>query len=318
IMLAGLLYLGSGIGLVVWRGLIRRSDREQSREASLKLADLPWLAGAIVSGGVVGPVLLMFGLTMIPASSSSLLLNLEGVLTAMLAWSLFKENFNLRVALGMAAISAGGLLISWEGRPEAGAPVGALSVIGACLAWAIDNNLTRRVSASDPVQVAAAKGLIAGTTNLIIALASGAKFPGLGAVGGAALVGLVGYGISLTLFVWALRYVGTARTGAYFSVAPFIGSTISILVLRDPVTVNFLAAAGLMGFGVWLHLTEQHKHLHLHPVISHEHAHFHDEHHAHEHSDPVRAVVSHSHTHTHTEMIHSHPHYPDIHHHHEH
>src|SRR5215471_998877 len=318
IMLAGLLYLGSGIGLAIWRGLSRRIYPERSREASMKLADLPWLGGAIVSGGVVGPVLLMFGLRITPASSSALLLNLESAFTAVLAWFVFKENFDLRIALGMAAISAGGLLISWGGRPETGAPVGALLITGACLAWAIDNNLTRRVSASDPVQVAAGKGLIAGTANLAIAFASGAKLPGLGALGGAALVGLVGYGISLTLFVLALRYIGTARTGAYFSVAPFIGAAISILVLRDPVTVYFLIAAGLMGIGIWLHLTERHRHEHLHTQIAHEHAHIHEEHHAHEHGEPVPAGASHSHTHRHAELLHSHPHYPDTHHRHEH
>jgi drug/metabolite transporter (DMT)-like permease len=318
IMLAGLLYLGSGIGLAIVLSIRRFIDRELSREASMTRADIPWLAGSIFSGGIVAPVLLMFGLRIIPASSSSLLLNLEGVLTAMLAWFVFKENFDFHIALGFTAISAGGLLISWEGRPEAGAPVGALLVTGACLGWAIDNNLTRRVSANDPLQVAASKGLIAGAANLIIALASGAKLPGTGALSGAALIGFVGYGISLALFVLALRHVGTARTGAYFSVAPFIGAAMSILVLHDPVTVYFLAAAGLMGIGVWLHLTERHKHEHLHTEISHEHAHIHDEHHTHEHGQPVPAGVSHSHPHRHAGVLHSHPHYPDIHHRHEH
>lgn len=318
ILLAGLLYLGSGIGLAIWLGLSRLIDREQSREASMKRADLLWLAGSIVSGGIAGPVLLMFGLRMIPASSSSLLLNLEGVLTALLAWFVFKENFDLRIATGMTAISAGGLLISWGGRPETGAPVGALLVTGACLAWAIDNNLTRRISANDPVQIAANKGLIAGTANMIIALASGASLPSTPALGGAAVIGLVGYGISLALFVLALRHIGTARTGAYFSVAPFIGAAISILVLHDPVTVHFVAAAGLMGIGVWLHLTERHIHEHLHSEIEHEHAHIHDEHHMHEHGQPVPAALSHSHTHRHPGVLHSHPHYPDIHHRHQH
>jgi drug/metabolite transporter (DMT)-like permease len=317
ILLAGMLYLGSGIGLAVWR-VISRAGRDRGREASLKLADLPWLAGAIASGGVAGPVLLMFGLRTTPASSSSLLLNLEGVLTAMLAWFVFKENFDLRIALGMAAISAGGVLISWGGYPQPGAAVGTLSITGACLAWAIDNNLTRRVSAGDPVQVAAAKGLIAGAVNLTIAIASGSAMPGMGVVAAAALVGLAGYGISLTLFVLALRHIGTARTGAYFSVAPFIGAAISILVLRDQVTGYFLAAAGLMGFGVWLHLTERHRHEHLHAEIEHDHAHIHDEHHRHGHEEAVPDGASHSHAHRHSEMQHSHRHYPDIHHRHEH
>jgi drug/metabolite transporter (DMT)-like permease len=318
ILLAGLLYLGSGIGLTVWRQVGRRIVGTESAEARLKLTELPWLAGAIVSGGVIAPVLLLIGLRMTPATSASLLLNLEGVLTAMLAWFVFKENFDVRIVVGMAAITAGGLLISWGGPPELGARGGALSITGACLAWAADNNLTRRVSGQDPVQIAAAKGLIAGTVNLIIAAASGAKMPGAGTAAGAALVGLVGFGVSLTLFVLALRHIGTARTVAYFSVAPFVGAAVSILVLRDALTVYFLAAAGLMGLGIWLHLTDRHQHEHLHREIVHDHAHIHDEHHTHQHGEPAPADVSHSHTHRHTEIFHSHPHYPDTHHRHQH
>jgi drug/metabolite transporter (DMT)-like permease len=318
VLLAGLLYLGSGSGLAVWQWIRRGSERTKSREASLKVADLPWLAGAILSGGIVGPVLLMVGLSVTPASSASLLLNLEGVLTAVLAWFVFKENFDRRIALGMGAITLGSLLLSWGGRPELRVPLGALAITGACLAWAIDNNLTRRVSAGDPVQIASAKGLIAGTFNFIIAVAGGAKMPHVAAITGAGVVGLVGYGISLTLFVLALRHIGTARTGAYFSVAPFVGAVISILVLGDAVTLYFLAAAGLMGLGVWLHLTELHRHGHRHTEVAHEHAHIHDEHHQHEHEVPALAGVSHSHGHRHAEMFHTHPHYPDIHHRHEH
>src|SRR5258707_9053754 len=161
LLLAGILYLGSGIGLAGWIGLQRLRAKSKNREAQLQRRDLPWLGGAILAGGVIAPVLLMFGLTVTPASSASLLLNLEGVLTALLAWFVFKENFDRRIALGMVAITAGSVLLSWEGRPDAGLPWGSFAVIGACLAWAIDNNLTRKVSAGDPVQIAAIKGLVA-------------------------------------------------------------------------------------------------------------------------------------------------------------
>ena len=315
VLLAGLLYLGSGIGLAVWQWIRRGSERTQSREASLQMRDLPWLGGAILSGGIVGPVLLMVGLSATPASSASLLLNLEGVLTATVAWVVFKESFDRRIALGMGAITLGGLLLSWGGRPELRVPLGALAITGACLAWAIDNNLARMVSAGDPVQIASAKGLIAGAFNLILAIARGAKIPGVAAISG---VGLVGYGVSLTLFVLALRHIGTARTGAYFSVAPFVGAAISIVVLGDAVTLYFLAAAVMMALGVWLHLTEPHRHEHRHTEVAHEHAHIHDEHHQHEHEEPVVVGVSHSHEHRHAAMFHTHPHYPDIHHRHQH
>ena len=317
VLLAGLLYMGSGSGLTIW-SLLRPQSKGHAREAQLKRSDFPWLAGAILAGGIIGPVLVMIGLAISPASSASLLLNLEGVFTAVLAWFVFKENFDRRIALGMAAITLGGLVLSWSGPLEAGVPFGTLAIIGACLAWGIDNNLTRRVSAGDPVQIAAIKGLVAGVVNLTIALAIGAHVPALSTVTMAALLGFFGYGVSLTLFVLALRHIGTARTGAYFSLAPFAGALISVLILRDSLTPQFLIAAILMGIGVWLHLTERHEHNHWHQAIEHDHRHVHDEHHQHEHDEAVPLGVAHSHQHRHESMFHSHPHYPDIHHRHGH
>jgi drug/metabolite transporter (DMT)-like permease len=314
VLLAGLLYLGSGCGLTLWRGLSSRLRGARTEEAGLKTADLPWLAGSILAGGVTAPVLLMIGLSSTPASSASLLLNLEGVFTALLAWFVFKENFDRRIALGMAAITSGGLLLSWSGRPTLGVPWGMMAVSGACFAWGIDNNLTRKVSAGDPLQIAAAKGLVAGVVNLGIALLMGAHMPGLRVIALAALVGSLGYGASLTFFVRALRYIGTARTGAYFSLAPFVGAAISIFLLRDRVTTSFLIAAVLMGVGVWLHLTERHEHAHRHEPLEHEHRHTHDEHHRHEHTADDSAGEPHSHPHRHERMRHFHHHYPDIHH----
>lgn len=321
VLVAGLLYFGSGCGLALWR-LGTRARSRASSEAPLRRRDIPWLAGAIASGGVVGPVLLTTGLTVTPASTASLLLNLEGVLTAFLAWFVFRENFDRRIALGMAVIAAGGVVLSWEGRPEEGVPWGAVAVAGACLAWAVDNNLTRKVSAGDPVQIAAIKGLVAGTVNLAIAFARGAEPPGVATILGCAAVGLAGYGVSLKLFVTALRTLGTARTGAYFSTAPFVGAALSVAMLGDRPTAAFFVAAALMGVGVWLHLTERHDHEHDHQEMFHEHRHVHDEHHQHDHGrgDPPGDPPGepHSHPHRHPRMRHAHPHYPDIHHRHEH
>ena len=317
VMLAGLLYLGSGIGLTIW-SRFRSQSKAGTGEARLKRSDFPWLAGAILAGGIIGPVLLMVGLAITAASSASLLLNLEGVFTAVLAWFVFKENFDRRIALGMAAITLGGLVLSWGGRLEVGVPWGALAIGGACLAWGIDNNLTRRVSAGDPVEIAAIKGLVAGAVNFTIALAMGVHVPAFLTVTMAALLGFFGYGVSLTLFVLALRHIGTARTGAYFSLAPFVGALISVLILRDSLPLQFLIAAVLMGIGVWLHLTERHEHEHLHEAIEHDHRHVHDEHHQHEHDEFTPLGEPHSHTHRHERMVHGHPHYPDIHHRHAH
>jgi drug/metabolite transporter (DMT)-like permease len=318
VLLAALLYLGSGVGLTAWRLLRSRGEGGPAREARLKRADLPWLGAAILFGGVAGPVLLMLGLSLTPAATASLLLNLEGVLTALLAWFVFRENFDRRIALGMAAITAGGVLLSWEGLPEAGGPWGALAIAGACLCWAIDNNLTRKVSGGDPVQIAAAKGLVAGTVNLAVAFKVGASLPGVPTLLGAGVVGLLGYGVSLMLFVLGLRHLGTARTGAYFSLAPFVGAALSLVMFREAPTAAFLAAAALMGVGVWLHLTERHEHEHEHEPLEHDHLHVHDEHHQHAHVPTDPPGEPHSHTHRHVPLRHSHPHYPNLHHRHEH
>ncbi|MEK7816171.1 MAG: DMT family transporter [Pseudomonadota bacterium] len=313
VLLAGLLYLGSGIGLLGWWLWRRRTGREP-REAALTQRDVPWLAGAILAGGVVGPVLLMLALAHVPASSASLLLNLEGVFTALLAWFVFRENFDRRIALGMALIVAGGVVLAWPDEAAGGPSLWLLAIAGACLAWAIDNNLTRKVSAGDPVQIAGLKGLLAGIANTGIALAMGHALPGAPAIVAAGLVGLLGYGVSLVLFVLALRRLGSARTGAYFSTAPFLGAALSLSLLREAPGLAFVGAAGLMAAGVWLHMTERHEHPHAHESLAHDHAHVHDEHHRHAHDFPWDGREPHAHFHVHAPLVHSHPHYPDLHH----
>src|SRR5438105_7054487 len=260
-LLAALLYLGSGVGLAVLRRL------RDAPSVQLPRGEGKWLAAAVLAGGVAGPVLLMVGLSGMAASGASLLLNAEGVLTTLLAWFVFKENFDRRVGLGMLAIVAGGLVLAWPGQMTWPGWQPALFVVGACLAWAIDNNLTRKVSLSDASWIAMVKGLAAGATNLVLALALGAAWPPLPTVAAAALVGFASYGASLALFVIGLRELGTARTGAYFSVAPFFGAVLAIAMLGEPVTGALLAAGALMAVGVALHLTERHEHLHKHEVM---------------------------------------------------
>jgi drug/metabolite transporter (DMT)-like permease len=317
ILLAGLLYLGSGIGLSLLR-LIRRKSTFIADEATVSRAQWPWLAGAIFFGGVLGPVLLLFGLQNTAASTASLLLNLEGVFTALLAWYAFHENFDRRIMLGMAAIIGGGLILSWQPGAGLAFSSGAILVAAACACWGIDNNLTQKVSSNDPFQVAAIKGLTAGCVNLIIALAIGARLPSLSIFAGALVVGFFGYGLSLAFFVIALRHIGTARTGAYFSIAPFVGAALSFLLLHESAGILFMAAGGLMAIGVWLHLTERHEHLHTHERLEHSHRHVHDEHHQHAHPPGIDPREPHTHAHIHEPLTHSHPHFPDIHHRHRH
>ena len=315
VLLAGLLYAGSGIGL--WSARILR-DRGVTG-ATLSRGEWPWLVGAIIAGGVLGPVLLMYGLTRTSAAVASLLLNLEAVLTALLAWVVFRENADRRIVLGMALIVAGGAVLAWPAG-DAGRTnlAGALAVAAACACWAVDNNLTRKVSAGDPLFIAGTKGLVAGLTNVALALATGAHLPAPAVSAEAMGVGLAGYGVSLVLFVLALRGLGSARAGAYFSTAPFVGATIAIVAFGEAVSPLFWLAAALMAGGVWLHLTEVHEHEHTHELLTHTHAHRHDTHHQHEHGDDWDGREPHTHAHTHQPLVHRHPHYPDLHHRHGH
>jgi drug/metabolite transporter (DMT)-like permease len=263
----------------------------------------------------------MVGLTKTPASGASLLLNLEGVFTAVLAWFVFRENFDRRIAIGMLCIVAGGVALSWEGRLAWGGLAGPLAVAAACLCWAVDNNLTQKVSAGDPVQIAMLKGIVAGSVNTSIALLLGASLPAASRVAGALTLGFFSFGVSLVFFVLALRHLGTARTGAYFSIAPFVGAALSLAMFRERPTPLFIVAAALMAIGISLHLTERHEHEHEHAALDHDHAHVHDTHHQHAHSaydPPVTDPTPHTHRHRHARMAHSHPHYPDIHHRHVH
>lgn len=291
VLLAGLLYLGSGLGLTLIR-LVR--DRGWL-DSGLSRAEWPWLLGAIFFGGIAGPVALMFGLMTTSGASASLLLNLEAVLTAVMAWVVFKENADKRIVLGMVSIVAGSLVLSWPTQSARSLDwIGPLLVCVACLCWAIDNNLTRKVSASDALFIAGSKGIVAGLVNTSLALVLGASLPSATTVFQTMTVGLLGYGFSLVMFVLALRGLGTARTGAYFSTAPFVGALIALLVLGEPAGIQFWIALVLMGFGVWLHLTEKHEHEHEHGPLDY------------------------AHTHIRERIRHTHAHFPDIHHRHGH
>ncbi len=314
-LVAGLLYLGSGVGLSVWRLLTQQA----APAVPLQRQDRPWLLGAIVSGGILAPLLLMLGLQGLSASSASLLLNLEAVFTALIAWLIFKEHVQRHLVLGMGLIVAGGGLLAWQPDTLTAAdPVGMSCIAGACLGWAIDNNLTRRIATHDAVFIAMLKGLCAGLVNIGLALLLGMTLPGWRSSLLVMTIGLLGYGVSLVWFVLALRNLGTARTGAYFSLAPFIGALGAILWLHESASWPFWTAASLMGAGVWLHLREAHDHPHTHEPLVHSHRHWHDAHHQHGHDFAWDGREPHTHPHRHEPLTHSHPHYPDIHHRHSH
>jgi drug/metabolite transporter (DMT)-like permease len=304
-MLAGLLYAGSGLGLILVL-LVRRTPRPR-----LKRNERLPLVGAIASGGIVAPVLLMVGLANMPASGASLLLNAEAVFTTVLAWWVFNENWDRRVALGFIAIVAGAAVLSIPGSDSPGAVWPSLVVLGACLAWGVDNNLTRKVSGNDATWLAAIKGSVAGPVNLGIALLLGAHLPPVRPLAAALGVGFLTYGVSLVLFVIALRQLGTARSGAYFSVAPFFGTIVAV-GLGDAVTVPLMVAGVLMTLGVAIHLTERHDHVHAHGPTAPFEWHLHSDDATRAHGAHTPADGGHRHNEVHESLVHGHPHYPGI------
>jgi drug/metabolite transporter (DMT)-like permease len=313
LMLAGLLYLGSGFGLSAMLCLRKLFARGGLDIAWPARTDWGWLAGATFFGGFLGPVLLMYGLAASTAGTASLLLNFESVFTALVAWFVFRENFDRRIALGMLLIAAGAFALSWV-QDAGDIAHGSLLVVAACACWAIDNNLTRKVSASDAMVVAGLKGLIAGGVSLACALQLSQPLPPFDTALAAALLGFLSYGVSLVLFVLALRHLGAARTGAYFAVAPFFGAVLAVIVTHETPTPQLVVAGALMALGVYLHLTERHEHVHGHAPMAHEHPHRHDEHHQHGHDFPWDGTEPHTHAHQHEAIVHGHPHFPDIHH----
>ncbi|MHB8432659.1 MAG: DMT family transporter [Candidatus Tyrphobacter sp.] len=317
-LVAGLLYLGSGIGLAIVRGLGVVS-RKSAQEAPLRGRDWLWLAAATLSGGLLAPVLLINGLARTTAANASMLLNLEGVATALIAWSFFREHTSRRMIAGMGVILLGATLLSWSGRPSFGTAVGPLMIAIACLCWAIDNNATRNIAGGDPFTIVTIKSVFAGSVNTAIAvLVLHDRMPDGPVISMIALVGFLGYGVSLLCFVLALRHTGTARTSAYFSTAPFVGTILAVVFLHAGFDWKLVAAGVLMALGTYLHLTEEHGHEHIHEGLEHEHSHVHDAHHRHAHAASDPPGEPHAHRHFHQPLVHTHMHFPDEHHRHAH
>jgi len=317
VALAGLLYLGAFAGLSLYSAARRnRATEPDKKAAALEKKDLPWLAGAILAGGIIGPISMMQGLTLVSGFSASLLLNLEGLATAFIAVLFFKENAGKRLWLALACMTVAGVFLTWDPSQGKFSIVGPLLIIFAMVCWGIDNNLTRNISHKNPMQIAEIKGFFAGAVSLSLALILGMRISVDLTLVFALILGSFSYGISLVFFIKALGGLGSFRTGAFFSLAPFIGAVVSLIILREWIGWVMFPAAGSMIIGAWLIISEKHSHLHLHEGITHTHSHVHDEHHLHKHSKPFREP--HTHEHVHRELTHVHVHWPDTYHRHEH
>ena len=312
LFLAGLLYLGAGLFLTGMRAVTRSRRLPRALEPRERVI----LAGAVLTGGVLAPPLLLWGLARSPASAASLLLNLEVVFTVVLAGAIFHEHLGSRVIAASVMLATGGVVLGWSSM-HLDPPIALVAVAGACLVWAIDNNLTRLIADADAVLVAQLKGLTAGAVNVALSLAAGHAVPPPASIAISLAVGAVSYGTSLVLFIVAMRGLGAARTGAYFALAPFFGALGGVALLGEPLTAQLTLTAALMAGGVWLLLRERHSHRHRHEAGMHSHRHVHDQHHQHEHQG-WEGPEPHMHPHATGPLEHDHPHIHDHHHGHDH
>lgn len=318
VLLAGLLYLSSGLSaaLLGWGQRVRAKG--VTVEAGLARQEWPWLAGAVLAGGILAPIVLLFSLRETAAATASLLLNFEGLATTLIAVWFFREAISRKIAGAIGLIAAASIILSWNSQGEWGLSLGALGILLACVLWGLDNNFTRRISAKNPLTIVAVKGLVAGSFSLLLGLLLGNPLPGWLTVLGAMVLGSLSYGLSIMLFILAMREMGAARTSALFSTAPFIGAILSFLILREPLDMRFGLGFLVMVIGAYLLVGEDHGHAHHHAYLVHEHRHSHDDdHHSHDHPEGA-SQQAHAHPHEHSSGEHEHPHTPDLHHHHDH
>lgn len=316
VFLVSFLYLGTAVGMFLIRIPLKSGHSSMAGEAGIRIPDVPWLVLAILAGGLIAPILLMSSLEITPAATASLLLNFEGVATMVIAFVVFREQVGKRIWIALGIIMVASILLSWNPDAAFGLSVGAIGILLACVFWGIDNNSTRNISGKDPLAIVALKGFFAGSIALVLAFLGSNSLPGISLILAAMLLGFFCYGVSMVLFIRALRDLGAARTGAYFSIAPFIGAALSFVLLRENPDLPIVIAFGLMIAGALVLATERHTHLHHHIPIEHEHLHHHpEEHHRHDHEG--EAAGDHSHPHVHEPLDHDHPHTPDIHHRHE-
>ena len=311
LVLGAVLYLGAGLAMIAIRPVLPT----EAREAPLRKSDVPVLLAMTLAGAIVAPVLLLVGLQRVSAVTGSLVLNLEGPLTVGLAVVFFGEQLSVSAAIGALFVMAGAAILGFApGATMQGDVWGGFAVAGACLGWAIDNNLTQRLSLRDPLAIVQVKGLVGGILALALAVAVGSAVPPARTIAWGLLLGSLSYGASVVLAVHAMRLIGVARQAALFATAPFVGVVVSVAILGEAFGLRELVAMILMVAGLGLFLRERHSHRHVHEPITHDHRHVRDEHHQHAHGAVDPPGEPHAHEHTHPVREHDHPHVPDLHH----
>lgn len=320
IQLAGVLYLGSGLGLLLFKVIHNRILKTSNLEANIKRNDVLWLIGAVISGGIMAPIILMFSLQKTPASTASLLLNFEPVSTTIIASIFFKEQINKKIWLSIILITFASIILSLDLSGKWGLSIGSIGIISACILWGLDNNFTRNISLKNPFVIVIVKGLFSGIFSISLSVILGYKIPDIDKIIYGLVLGFLSYGFSLLLFILALRNLGTSRTSAFFGFAPFLGTIISMLIFREIYNVLLYFSLPFMMLGAYLLLKERHMHLHVHAELIHGHIHKHDDlHHNHEHeNENILQNEEHSHLHKHKKIEHIHKHLPDTHHRHQH
>lgn len=249
-LMAGLLYIGAGLGMGVI-ALVRRVRKTNDAEKKITRADLPYTVAMIVLD-IAAPIFLLLGLSYTTAANASLLNNFEIVATALIALMIFKERISPRLWVGILFVTASCALLSFEDISSLDFSLGSLFILLACICWGVENNCTRRLSDKDPLEIVLLKGIFSGLGSVIIGLCLGERFGRLWSVIAVLAVGFVAYGLSIFFYVYAQRMLGAARTSAYYAIAPFIGTLLSLVIFRDMPHYTYFIALGLMVVGAWL------------------------------------------------------------------
>lgn len=242
--------MGAGLGMG-GIALFRKARKREKSEAKLTKTELPYTI-AMIRLDIAAPICLLIGLNATTAANASLLNNFEIVATAIIALMAFKEQISSRLWVGILFVTFSCVLLSFENIASLQFSYGSLFILLACVCWGIENNCTRKISSKDPLQIVLLKGIFSGVGSVVIGLCVGERFTVVWSVFAVLVVGFVAYGASIYFYVHAQRLLGAARTSAYYAIAPFIGTLLSLIIFKDLPHYTYFIALGFMAVGAWL------------------------------------------------------------------